>query len=202
MWIVLAFSAVLAGGGLALPRLHPIPADTAQELTALRDELNALAGNDDATLAQLRVQAKATPTWSMERFTTRIERGWQVEWQQNDGANRTVLIRRANPRLEEWPEYRRFAQTWTEQFGVVLDSLDFTAEGAGPNRRFTAIVIGLRVRLTARETRDAQRDAPNRVPLPVAPADAAAPAQNAGPGPPLRPASASGPTRPSGSPGR
>lgn len=206
--ILLGLSAIVAGAGLALPRLRPVPTGVDMELVALRGAREALAANDDATLEKLRQQSKALPpvAWSLEKFISRVGTGWRVEWQQPDGASRTVLLSRSIPRLHEWPDYLRFLKLWTGQPGIVLESLDVSAKGAAQTRELDQFVIGLRVVLAVAPIGNAERDSPSLVPLPVAPAEAAAATRKVGPGPSLRrpaasaeppaPGQASAPVRP------
>ena len=131
-WILLGLSAIVAGLGFALPRLRPFVNGVDAELVALRGECAALATNDDATLESLRQQSKEQPpvAWSAVRFTDRIGTGWRVKWQQPHGASRVALLSRSGPRLHEWPDYLRFLKSWTDQPGIVLESLDVVAKGA------------------------------------------------------------------------
>ncbi len=187
-WACLGLSGLFAGLGLALPRLHPVPTGPDPELIALRAERDGLAGHDDMALARLREQAQAhpAPAWSVEQFTARVGTGWRVEWQDAGGATRTVRLTRSAPRLEAWPEYLRFVKTWTAQPGVMLESLELTAQGTVHARRLTGFAVGLRVKLAVGPVGDAERAAPSRGPLPVAAADGPAESRKVGPGPALR----------------
>ncbi|KAB2912083.1 MAG: hypothetical protein F9K30_21195 [Dechloromonas sp.] len=198
-WILLGLSAILAGVGFALPHLRPVPDGVDAALVALRGERDALATNDDATLENLRRQSRAQPpvAWSAEKFAERVGTGWRIEWQQPDGASRTVLLSRSAPRLHEWPDYFRFLKSWTDRPGIVLESLDVTAKGAAQTRELGQVVIGLRVALTVAPIRNAERDSPSLVPLPVAAAVGAAATRTVGPGPSLRrPAASAEPPAP------
>lgn len=192
-WILLGLGAVLAGIGFALPRLHPVPTGLDAELTTLRGERDLLAPNSDVALRALRRQAEEQPpvAWSVEDFTRRVGTGWRVEWQQPDGASRAVLLSRSVPRLHEWPDYHRFAQSWTTQPGVVLESFDVKATGPAQARELGQVVLGLRVVLTDAPISDAERAAPSRGPLPVASATDPATTRKVGPVPALRRPSAS-----------
>lgn len=187
-WILFGLSAILAGVGFALPRLRPLPNGVDAELVALRGELGALAANDDATLESLRQQARTQPpaSWSVQTFTEQVGTGWRVEWKQPDGVSRSVLLSRSSPRLHDWPDYLLFLKSWTDQPGIVLESLDVTAKGAAQVRELDHVVIGLRVVLTVAPISNAERDAPSRVPLPVATAEGVAATRKVGPGPSLR----------------
>lgn len=187
-WILLGLSSILAGIGFALPRLRSVPDGADTELVTLHGERDALAANDDATLEGLRQQSRALPpvVWSAEKFTERVGSGWRVEWQQPDGVNRTVRLSRSAPHLHEWPDYLRFLKSWTDQPGIVLESLDMTAKGAAQARELDQIVIGLRVVLTVAPIGNAEWDSPSLVPLPVAAAEGAAATRKVGPGPSLR----------------
>lgn len=198
-WVLLGLSGIVAGVGFALPCLHPVPADLDPELPALRTERDVLAINNDAMLENLRRQAKEQPpvAWSAEDFIKRIGTGWRVEWQQPHGGSRVALLSRSAPRLHEWPDYLRFLKTWTTQPGIVLESLDLTASGTSRSRELGRVVIGLRVILTETAMGDGERDAPSRVPLPVAAPDGAAATRKVGPGPSLRrPAASAEPPAP------
>lgn len=198
-WILLGSSALVAVAGLALPHLRPVPTGVDADLIALRSEQAALAGNDDSTLENLRQQAKALPpaAWSVEKFTEQVGTGWRVDWQGPDGS-RSVRLSRSHPRLQQWPDYVRLVKSWTDQPGIVLESLEICATSTAGTRELTQVVIGLRVTLAGAPIRNAERDASNRVPLPVAAAEGAAMTRKIGPGSSLR----SDPARPSGSPGR
>lgn len=187
-WILLWTSAIVAGVGFALPRLRPVPNGIDAELIALRNERDALATNDDATLENLRQQARTQPpvAWSAEKFTERVRTGWRVDWQQPYGVTRVALLSRSGPRLHEWPDYLRFLKSWTDQPGVVLESLDVTARGATRSRELGQVVIGLRVMLTEAPMGNGERVAPSRAPLPVAAGAEAATTRTVGPGPSLR----------------
>lgn len=198
-WILLGLSAIVAGVGLALPRLRPVPTGVDTELVALRGERDALAANDDATLTNLRQQSRALPpvAWSARKFTEQVGTGWRVEWQQPDGASRSVLLSRSAPRLHDWPDYLRFLKSWMDQPGIVLESLDVTAKGAAQARELDQVVIGLRVVLAVAPINNAERDSPNLVPLPVVAAEGAASTRKVGPGPSLRrPAASAEPPAP------
>ncbi len=198
-WILLGLSAILAGVGLALPRLRPVPSAVDTELVALRGEREALARNDDATLEKLRQQSKALPTaaWSVEKFTARVGTGWRIEWQYPNGTSRSVLLSRSTPHLHDWPDYLRFLKSWTDQPGIVLESFDVTANGSAQARELDQVAIGLRVVLTVAPIGNAERDSPNLVPLPVAPAEGAATTRKIGPVPSLRrPAASAEPPAP------
>lgn len=188
-WILLGLSTVIAGLGFALPRLRPVPTHLDPELSALRGERDVLAVNDDATLENLRQQSRKQPqdTWSAVRLTDRVGTGWRVEWQRPDGDSRAVLFSRSAPRLHEWPDYLRFLKSWTDLPGVAFESLDVSAGGPAQAREFTRVVIGLRLILADAPIGDAERAAPSRGPLPVAPASSPAIPRKVGPGPPLRP---------------
>lgn len=197
--ILLGLSALVAGAGFALPRLRPVPVGADMELAALHDERDALATNDDATLESLRRQSKAQPpvAWSVEKFTEQVGTGWRVEWQQPDGASRTVLLTRSAPRLHDWPDYLRFLRSWAAQRGIVLESLDMSAKGVAQARELDLVVIGLRVVVAVAPIGNAERVSPSLVPLPVAPAEGAAATRKVGPGPSLRrPAASAEPPAP------
>ena len=187
-WTLLWLGAIIASACFALPRLHPVPTGLDPELTALRGERDTLATNDDATLESLRQQAKAQPpvAWSVESFIQLIGTGWRVEWQSPPGVSRVALLSRSAPRLHEWPDYLRFLNTWSTQPGVVLESLNVSATGTTRSRELGQVVIGLRVILTETPMGNGERDAPSRVPLPVAAAKGAAATRKVGPGPSLR----------------
>ncbi len=186
-------SVLLAVAGLALPQLRPVPTGVDVDLIALRSEQGALVGNDDATLENLRQQATAQPplAWSVEKFTERVGMGWRVEWQQPDGASRSVRLSRSGPRLHQWPDYLRFVKSWMAQPGIILESLEVSATGTTGTRELAQVVVGLRITLTDAPIRNAEQAAPSRVPLPVASAEGAAKTRKIGPGPSLRRPSAS-----------
>ena len=192
-WILLAVSAVLAGAGLTLPSLRPMPTIVDSELGALRDERDALAHNDDATLESLRQKSKAqpAPVWTAQEFIDQVGAGWRVAWQEPAGTGCPVLLTRSAPHLEEWPAYVRFVKSWTAQPGVVLESLDVSANGTAQTREIGQVIIRLRVTMEGAPIRNGERDAPSRVPLTVAAAGEAAATRKIGPVPSLRRPSAS-----------
>jgi len=165
-WILLGLSAIVAGLGFALPRLRSVPNGVDEELVALRSERDALAANDDATLDNLRQQARTQPpvAWPTEKFTERVGTGWRVEWQQPHGASRVALLSRSGPRLHEWFDYLRFLKSWTDQPGVVFESLDVTARGANRSRELAQVEFSLRVMLTEAPMGNGERVAPSRAP--------------------------------------
>lgn len=198
-WILLGFSAMVAGAGFTLPRLRPVTDGVDAELVAMRGERDALAANDSATLDSLRQQSRALPAvaWTPEKFMERVGTGWRVEWQQPGGNSRKVLLSRSAPRLHEWPDYLRFLKSWTDQPGIALESLEVTANGSAQARELDPVVVGLRVALTVAPTDNAERDSPNLVPLPVVPAEGAAATRKIGPVPSLRrPAASAEPPAP------
>lgn len=199
VWVLLAFSVLLAGGAFALPRLWPIPSGADAGLIALRDEHHALVVNDDATLARLRTQAKTQPpaVWSEEAFVERIGTGWRVAWQPPVGSTRPAVLTHYGPRLHEWPDYLNFVRTWAATPGIVLDSLEVTAHGAAQTREIASVIVALRVVLSGAPMGDGERAAPSRGPLPVAAAEGAATTRKIGPGPSLRrPAASAEPPAP------
>jgi hypothetical protein len=148
-WLLLAAGVVLAAVAFTLPRLRPVPVAADPELSALRSERDELARHDDATVARLRQQLRdhPAPTWTSEALAARVGPGWRLDWSPPEGASRAVRVVRVNPRLAEWPDYLRAVKVWSATPGVVLESADFAAQGAGPGRRFTEAVIGLRIAL-------------------------------------------------------
>ena len=191
--VFLALSVIVAGAGFALPHLRPVPTGLDADLIVLRGERDSLAGSDDESLASLRQQSKEQPAhpWSMEKFTAKIGTGWRVEWQPPSGAGRSVLLTRSDPRLAEWPDYLAFMKSWTTEPGVALESLHVTANGSPPSREMSQVIIGLRITLSDPPIGNATRDAPSRVPLPVAAAHDAVATRRLGPVPSLGPPSAS-----------
>ena len=145
--LLLVTSALLAGLAFALPQLRPVPKTADAELAVLRNERDTLAGNDDVTLAQLRRQGReqTVPAWTSEGVAARAGPGWRLDWQSSEGTVRRVRLTRENPRFAEWPDYLRAVKAWTATPGVVLESLDVAAQGTGTGRRFTEVVIGLRI---------------------------------------------------------
>lgn len=192
-WILLGMSAALAGAGVALPHLRPVPTVIDADLIALRSERDALASNDDTTLENLRQQFKTQPpaAWTTEKFMERVGTDWRVEWQQPSSASRAVRLTRSAPHLNEWPAYLKFVKFWTTQPGVVLESLDVTAKGTALTRKLDQVVVDLRATMSGAPIGNVERDAPSRVPLPVAAAEEVATPRKIGPGPSLRRPSAS-----------
>lgn len=195
-WIALAVSAVFAGAAWFV-RLHwrSVAPTVDAEFVALTAEREQLRGNEDQVRDSLRKQRDGVrrQAWTAGALATlRAEIGaeWQWRW---ETVERATLVHLA-PQLEQWPAYVGSVAALGAKPGVIVESVEVCAEGAARNRRFTAVRLGLRFILADAPTGDAERAAPSRGPLPVAPAEGSAAPRKVGPGTPLhRPAASAEP---------
>jgi hypothetical protein len=178
-WFALAIS--LAASGAVWFATHRWPAarptDNA-ELTALLNQREQLRPNDDATRDSLRheQQGISRQAWNRERLAALVRRlspDWRWEWEAGNRPARVSLVQEA-PQMEEWPRYVALVTDLTRQPGTVLEPVEIEATGPARERRFTRVVIGLRFIIADAPTSDAERVAPSRGPLPVAPAESPA----------------------------
>ncbi len=196
VWFALGASVLLGGAvWFFTHRWRPILPVADREFAALADERDQLQGNDDRVRDTLREQRKASArqAWTTESLATmqqRLGADWRWEWETGDRPHRVVLQRTA-PLLEEWPHYVAVVTELARQPGLAVDSIEFRADGAARERRFTRVAIGLRFTVADAPLSDAERSAPSRGPLPVAPAAGPATPRKIGPVPSLRRPSAS-----------
>ena len=195
VWALFALSALLCGSVWVVShRIRPIRWAGDPELVALTTERERLHESDDTTRDALRAQQRTRTQqgWTAERLAQLPEKfgpGWRCEWQSAGAGERRAFVTRIAPRLNDWPAYITAVRQWAGMPGVFLDSLDMAAEGTGRRRRFIQVAFGLRFIPAAASNGNAERTAPSRGPLPVAPA--AEPAATRKVGPSLRRPSAS-----------
>ena len=91
-----------------------------------------------------------------------------------------MTLQRVAPRIEEWPAYGALVTELAAQPGVIIESVEFLADGAARDRRFTKVAIGLRFIVAVAPSRDGQRAAPSRGPPTVAPAEGPATTRKVG----------------------
>jgi len=175
-WALLAFSALLCGAvWLVSHRVRPIRWAGDAELVALTTERERLHESDDATRDAWRTQQRTRfqQGWTAERLAELPEKlgpGWRCEWQSAGAGERRAVVTRVTPRLNDWPACVAAVRQWAGTPGVLLDSIDLAAEGTGRRRHFTQVALGLRFILAAAPNGNAERAAPSRGPLSVAPA--------------------------------
>ncbi len=200
-WLALVVSfCVAAASWFAWFQLRPQVAAVDREPAALAAERDSLRGNEDVVRDGLRQQREtlrkqAWTAGSLAALRAALGDRWQWRWETKD---RATLVRVA-PRNEEWPAYLALIESLGGKPGLVIDSFEGRAEGTAQHRRLTDLNLGLRFIVSDAPIGDAERAAPNRGPLPVAPADGPAVAQKVGPATPLhRPAASAEP--PTGGP--
>jgi len=195
-WLAFATSAVLGGAvWFVAHQWRPITPESDTEVTALVSERDRLRGHDDQARDTLRDQRKglARQAWSAEAVAglqQSLSADWRWEWEPGVRPHRAVLQRTA-PRLEEWPHYVALVAELARQPGVSVDSVEFHADGAARERRFTRVTIGLRFTVADAPLSDAERAVPSHGPLPVASAGSPATPRKIGPVSSLRRPSAS-----------
>lgn len=195
-WLALSASALLCGVVWFLThRWRPSPPASDGELSSMVEERVRLQSSDDQLRDRLREQRKelARQEWTTETIAAlqrRLGSDWRWEWNPGDRAHRAVL-QRTTPLLEEWPHYVAVVTELGRQPGVAVESVEILADGAARGRRFTRVAIGLRFTVADAPLSDAERAAPSRGPLPVAPASGPATPRKIGSVSPLRRPSAS-----------
>ena len=195
-WFAFGTSMLLGGAAwFVTHQWRPILPEADDGFTALASERDQLRGNDDQVRDTLREQRKALArqAWTREAIADlqqSLGADWRWEWEPGGRPHRAVLQRTA-PRLEEWPHYVALVTELARQPGVAVDSVEFDADGAARDRRFTRVAIGLRFTVADAPLSDAERAAPSRGPLTVAPAAGPATPRKIGPVPSLRRPSAS-----------
>ena len=196
-WCALGASVLVYGGvWTVVHRLRPIQWAGDPELTALVGERERLHDSGDATRDALRRQSEELlrQAWTNEDLRAlkgKLGSGWAWESRGTGPLERHVVLTRAAPRFDEWPAYVAFMGDLEKRPGLTVESLDIAAEGAGRHRRFTRVTIGLRFIVAGASISKAERSAPSRGPLPLAPGERPAMPPKVGPLPSLRLPSAS-----------
>lgn len=182
-WLALAISGALAAvGWAALWRWRPVAPVPSGELAALIAEREHLRGNEDAVRDALRDQRDTlrSSAWTAERLAqlkAEIGSGWKWVGERPD----RVLLHRGGLPLGEWPRCLELIAALSAQPGVAVESLELRARGRQRERSFAEVRIGLRFIVAGAPVGDAERAAPSRGPLPVAPADSPAASRKLGP---------------------
>ncbi len=184
-WLSLGLSALLgASGWFVTQHLRPFMPALESELTSLTAEHELLRGFDDQVLAAWRqkadsIQAQAWTAQALAALPEQFGPGWHSDWQSNS----QVLLRRTNPKLEEWPLYLAFIARWSREPGVTVEAVALDGFGG----RFSRVLITLRFRREDAPNRDAGRAVPSHGPHRVAPAEGPAAARTVGPVTSFRP---------------
>ena len=196
-WCALGASVLVYGGvWTVVHRLRPIQWAGDPELTALVGERERLHDSGDTTRDALRRQSEELlrQAWTNEDLRAlkgKLGSGWG--WESRDAGDweRHIVITRSPPRFDEWPACVALVRELENQPGLTVESLDIAAEGAGHRRRFSRFSISLRFIMADATISKAERSAPSRGPLPLAPGERPATPPKVGPLPSLRLPSAS-----------
>ena len=188
-WLFLGSSAAVFAAAAWFAHARPAARSApTQEEATLAAERDRLKPSDERTLASLREEARALARyhWTQDRLDTlkrRLEPDWHWEWLPVDHTPRVVLTARSS-RLEDWPQHHALVSELAATPGVVVEEIEFHAEGPARARRFDRVMLRVRFLRDDPARSDAERAAPSRVPLPAAPAES--PANSRKVGPPLR----------------
>ena len=157
-WALLAASVVLCAASVTTVRRFPAPDANDATLAALRAERDRLRPNTDTVRNELRQQAQsaARPEWTDRRIAElqrQVGPGWV--WTVEPGApgsDRRATVRAVTLELTRWPAYLAAIEVIERQPGLVVERIDFAAEGAGAARKFGRVVVTLRFLRTAART--------------------------------------------------
>jgi hypothetical protein len=152
-WAGLALSALLCGAVWAIShRLRPVRWAGDPELTALAAERDRLPDRDDRTRDALRRQQRTAGnhSWtdaSLADFQRKLgsDWRWQAEPAAPGAAERRFKLTAMSQDIRRWPDCMAAVETLEKLPGVAILSLEITATGTGRQRRFTRIVLGLRL---------------------------------------------------------
>ena len=150
-WALLATCAVACVACFAAVRRFPAPQSNAATFSALTAERDRLRSNTDAVRDELRQQAQiaASPEWTDGRIAE-LQRqvgpmwAWTVE-PRTAGPDRRATVRAVSLELTRWPAYLAAIEAIEQQPGIVVERIDFAAEGAGSARKFVRVVFTLRL---------------------------------------------------------
>ncbi len=150
-WALLATCAVACVACFAAVRRFPAPQANASTFSALRTERDRLRSNTDAVRDSLRQQAQdaASPDWTDSRVAE-LQRQLGPLWQwtvepRTDRAERRATVRAVSLELTRWPAYLAAIEAIEQKPGIVVERIDFAAEGAGSARKFVRVVFTLRL---------------------------------------------------------
>jgi hypothetical protein len=147
-------------------RRFPAPPADAATFAALTAERDRLRPNTDAVRDDLRQRAQIAtrPEWTDRRIAElqrQVGPGWV--WTVEPGApgsDRRATVRAVALELTRWPAYLAAIEWIEQQPGLVVERIDFAAEGAGAARTFVRVVFTLRfLRPGARTPRNKERAA-------------------------------------------
>ena len=206
VWLVFAGSVLLFGATWwTAHHAPPVAPNGAAEFAALERERERLKGNDNTLRDRLREQQRglARIAWTPQKLAALQQQqgeGWRWTWAPGDPSSRVTLQRLA-PKIEEWPAYQAIVAQLARQPGVIVESVEFLAEGTARDRRFTRVAIGLRFIVAVASSRDGRRASPSHGPPTVAPAAGSATSRKVGAfTSPRRPSASAEPPAP-GTPG-
>lgn len=188
--LLLVSGLIAAGAWSAHARWRPVIPPPEPELTSLAGEAERLRGNTDAERDTWRKRRanlghNAWTRSSLEAFEAGAPE-WRWQWTAVDQAT----LHRVSPLIVEWPGYVAFVDSLGRKPGVAIETIEVSATGAGRDRRFAEVRLGLRFILAGAVVGDGTRAGPSPVPAPVALAEVPDPTRKVGTGPALRPASA------------
>lgn len=146
-----AICAVACVACVVAVRRFPAPQANAATFAALTAEHDRLRPNTDAVRNELRRQAQiaASPEWT-DRRIAELQRqvGPMWTWKVEPGAagsDRRATVRAVSLELTRWPAYLAAVALIEQQPGIVIEWIDFAAEGAGAARKFARVVFTLRL---------------------------------------------------------
>ena len=150
-WALFAICAVACVACVVAVRRFPAPQANASTFAALAAEQNRLRPNTDAVRDELRQHAQivASPEWTDSRIAELQRRvgpmwAWTVEPRTAE-ADRRATVRAVSLELTRWPAYLAAVELIERQPGIVVERIDFAAEGAGSARKFARVVFTLRL---------------------------------------------------------
>jgi hypothetical protein len=206
VWLVFAGSVLLFGATWwTAHHAPPVAPNGAGEFAALESERERLKGNDNTLRDRLREQQRglARIAWTPQKLAALQQQqgeGWRWTWAPGDPRSRVTLQRLA-PKIEEWAAYQALVAHLARQPGVIVESVEFLAEGTARDRRFTRVAIGLRFIVADAASRDGRRASPSHGPPTVTPAAGSATSRKVGAfTSPRRPSASAEPPAP-GTPG-
>jgi hypothetical protein len=150
-WVLLAICAVACVACFAMVRRFPAPQANAATFSALAAERDRLRSNTDAVRDELRQKAQdaTSPEWTDGRIAElqgRLGPAWQWTVEPRTAApERRAVVRAVALELTRWPAYLTALEAIEQQPGIVVERIDFAAEGTGSARKFVRVVFTLRL---------------------------------------------------------